>query len=224
MGYTRYWNRTDKPYDEDFVNQVIAIIADCTSKGISLADGFGEGSPVANMDRIWLNGPETNDLGHETFFIPNTGCEHFETGFNFCKTARKPYDYAVRRILKIAEEQGIVNDVSDDGPNDEVQSDADYLLESKLYSLIWKFKRNDIDIEKSMQQYPNGYSDYSKEELKISQDIIKELDECYSNSETPTEFLEASKKIVEKDTLGTFKAVWEYELNKIMTELKLGPM
>ena len=45
MGYTRYWERTNKPYDEEFINQVQQIINRCTSLGISIKDGFGEGNP-----------------------------------------------------------------------------------------------------------------------------------------------------------------------------------
>lgn len=129
MGYTRYWKRTDKAYGDDFVNEVQKIFAECASKGIILKDGLGEGSgPQADINRIWFNGNQEFDLDHETCFIPNTTYEHYEKGFNFCKTARKPYDYAVRKVLALAEEYGIITDVSSDGPNDEIISDVEYLL------------------------------------------------------------------------------------------------
>ena len=38
---------------------------------------------------------------------------------------RKPYDYVVKEVLKVAEEMGIVTDVSDDGEND-VTTDKEY--------------------------------------------------------------------------------------------------
>ena len=33
MGYTRYWERTEKPITEDFVEEVKEIIRDCAKKG-----------------------------------------------------------------------------------------------------------------------------------------------------------------------------------------------
>lgn len=127
MGYTRYWKRTDKAYGEDFIKEVNAVIGNCLTRGITIKNGHGIDFPQADMNMIWLNGNEENDLGHETFFIPNTTSEYFKEGFEFCKTARKPYDYAVRQILKIAEEYGLVTNVSSDGENEEIISDDDYI-------------------------------------------------------------------------------------------------
>ena len=121
MGYTRYWNRTEKKIDADLIIKVCEVIADCDKKGIMIRNGWGEGNPIVTLDCISINGDKTNDLWHETFFIDDN------TGFNFCKTEEKPYDYAVREILKYAEENGFVTDVQDDGDNDEIISDEDYL-------------------------------------------------------------------------------------------------
>ena len=44
------------------------------------------------LDVIAINGDGEKGLDHETLFFDDK-----ETGFNFCKTARKPYDYAVRK-------------------------------------------------------------------------------------------------------------------------------
>ena len=76
MGYTRYWERTNKPYDEEFINQVQQIINRCTSLGISIKDGFGEGNPEISMNKIWINGNAEFNLDHETFAIINTTSEH----------------------------------------------------------------------------------------------------------------------------------------------------
>lgn len=124
MGYTRYWNRTKKKIDADLIVKVCEVIADCDKKGIMIRNGWGQGNPLVTLDYISINGDRTNDLDHESFFITDD-CD--DTGFNFCKTARKPYDYAVREILKYAEENGFVTDVQDDGDNDEIISDEDYL-------------------------------------------------------------------------------------------------
>ena len=124
MGYTRYWERTDKAITDDFVAEVNEIIEECTAHGITIRDGFGEGEPVVSLEKIWINGTDENDLGHETFYLGNEPKE-----FDFCKTACKPYDYAVREILKVAELYGLVVNVRDDGKYDEIISDADYIEE-----------------------------------------------------------------------------------------------
>jgi len=129
MGYTNYWKRTDKEYDSDFVELVKDVYADCKNKGITLGDNWGEGEPVADLLEIAFNGDASKDLDHETFYLPNTDNEYFKEGFNFCKTAAKPYDYAVKEVLRLAEKYGYVTDVSDDGEVD-IISDAEYLGES----------------------------------------------------------------------------------------------
>lgn len=122
MGYTRYWERTEKPITEDFVEEVKEIIRDCAKKGIAIRNWDGKGKPVVTTEIISLNGNEDYDLYHESFVIDS------ELGFHFCKTARKPYDYAVRKILKLAKDYGLVTKVSSDGANNKVYSDEEYLL------------------------------------------------------------------------------------------------
>lgn len=122
MGYTRYWKRTTKPITQDFVDEVNRIIADSRSKGITICNGLGEGEPVVTLTMISFNGNGEHDLDHETCYFDNK-----ETGFAFCKTARKPYDYTVRNVLKAAEKLGIITDVSSDGENEHIVSDTDYL-------------------------------------------------------------------------------------------------
>ena len=122
MGYTRYWERTNKPIDADFVIAVCEIIADCDKRGIKIRNGLGSGNPIVTLDVIAINGDCEHDLSHETCYFDNT-----ETGFNFCKTARKPYDYAVRKILKYAKENGFATKVSSDGANNRIISDEQYL-------------------------------------------------------------------------------------------------
>lgn len=124
MGYTRYWKRTDKDITEDFVNEVNKIIEDCDTKGIIIRGWDGTGLPEVTLDTIRFNGNADTGLEHETFFIGSTG---EDSGFNFCKTACKPYDYAVRETLRAAERYGLVFDVSDDGENEEIISDNEYI-------------------------------------------------------------------------------------------------
>lgn len=195
MGYTRYWKRTDKAYGEDFIREVKAVIGDCFTRGISLANGFGEDFPQADMEKVWLNGIDKNDLGHETLAIFNTTSEHFKEGFDFCKTARKPYDYAVREILKIAERYGLITDVSSDGENEEIISDKGYLLTDIPHRLYVKMnfnkefhltnKQKDL-LEKIYYLRPEktSLSDYltKLEELCNQDSLIKENYEKYRNA------------------------------------------
>lgn len=124
MGYTRYWKRTEKPITEDFLEEVKKIIVDCAKKGIAIRDWDGTGNPTITLDKITFNGNSKadKDLSHESFFLNN-----IPTDFDFCKTARKPYDYAVKRILKKAVEYGIVTDVRSDGKN-KMCTDEEYIL------------------------------------------------------------------------------------------------
>lgn len=120
MGYTRYWIRTEKPIDADLICYVCDVIEDCNNKGIAIRNWEGKGNPTVTFERIAFNGDHSLYHDHDTFSIGK------ETGFEFCKTARKPYDYAVRKVLKYAEEQGFVTDVTSDGENEEIISDEEY--------------------------------------------------------------------------------------------------
>lgn len=126
MGYTRYWRRTDKPLTEEFVEEVKKIIAQAEKKGISICGWDGTSEPKITCDAINFNG-KAPYLDHETCcFISGE-----ESGFNFCKTARKPYDYVVKRVLTAAKKHGIVSETNSDGQN-EMISDEDYLKEYGL--------------------------------------------------------------------------------------------
>ena len=123
MGYTRYWNRTNEPVTKEFCDEVNKILRDCAHKGIAIRGPYGEGKPIVTLNRVAFNGNTKGeqDLSHETLHIG------YETGFNFCKTARKPYDYAVRRVLSVAKKYGLVTNVRSDGPNNKIYSDEEYI-------------------------------------------------------------------------------------------------
>lgn len=121
MGYTRYWNRTDKLITEAFVLGVLEIIGESEAMGIRIRDAWGENEPIVKKDYIALNGNSEHNLDHESCAFDNE-----RTGFDFCKTARKPYDYTVQRVLALAEALGIVTDVRDDGYNG-IRTDKEYL-------------------------------------------------------------------------------------------------
>ena len=120
MGYTRYWERTAKTMDKEFVEFCKEVFKTCTKLGITLGNSWGVDKPIANTKIVALNGDATKDLDHESFVLDD------KIGFNFCKTARKPYDYAVRTILREALTRGYITDLSDDGINEEIISDDEY--------------------------------------------------------------------------------------------------
>ena len=123
MGYTRYWTRTDRPINQDVVDGVKEILDDCARKGIAIRGPLGDGEPIVSLEKIAFNGngEGTNDLSHESFVIDE------DNTWNFCKTARKPYDLAVRRVLVLLEDYDIVKDVSSDGPNERICTDEEYI-------------------------------------------------------------------------------------------------
>ena len=61
---------------------------------IKLCGGHGTGEPMFENDKIVFNGDESVGLAHETFYVTP---ETFE--FEFCKTARKPYDLMACAVL-----------------------------------------------------------------------------------------------------------------------------
>ncbi len=90
MGYTHYWEG-EAPIAKA-LPIIEKIVAQGARQGIPLAGWDGEGEPVITAEEIRFNG--VGDDAHETFAIVAG-----ETGFAFCKTARKPYDAIVVAIL-----------------------------------------------------------------------------------------------------------------------------
>jgi len=126
MGYTHYWN-----FKPGTLKDWEAKIADVDKIIAASKDKYELDLEGSTDERIWLNGPEdARDLCHETFDMPrkaggpaqrvadapeyrSAGME----GFDFCKTARKPYDDVVVACLCVLAETGL--DVSSDGDGEE---------------------------------------------------------------------------------------------------------
>lgn len=96
MGYTHYWRPVN-----GIEPSIFAKISRDVAKACELAKKHGvevqfeldvEEKPAFTEDLIRFNGIE--DDGHETFIITPTGSD-----FEFCKTARKPYDLLVTAAL-----------------------------------------------------------------------------------------------------------------------------
>lgn len=97
MGYTHYFEQK-KPLDTATWDKLTTDVKKLISvmEGtyrIKLESDDPNGIMVDNT-RINFNGA---DQSHETFYLPKS-----DTDFNFCKTARKPYDLAVCCALLLA--------------------------------------------------------------------------------------------------------------------------
>lgn len=110
MGYTHYWSYRTPPTKDEFFNVLMDIETArknlprySTTAGspykeepIEIKGGLGEGDPHFTMDEIWFNGDSTDpkkDLSHETFHVKIDPKATWTS--DFCKTARKPYDFMV---------------------------------------------------------------------------------------------------------------------------------
>lgn len=97
MGFSHYFeqNRTlTRPEWQVIATFAKSLFAYDQSHDKVLADGHGEvgTAPKVSTDSIVFNGIDENS--HETMFIARAGA-----GFQFCKTARKPYDRYVVALL-----------------------------------------------------------------------------------------------------------------------------
>ena len=108
MGYTHYWYRV-RSLDTAKFAQFSADakkLYEALPKGIVIRNGEGEGEPEFSSDAVCFNGDASEGLDHETFAIDQVFRSDYEqtdgtTGmlFDFCKTARKPYDLLVCSVL-----------------------------------------------------------------------------------------------------------------------------
>lgn len=115
MGYTRYWKIENEPSADSFKEFLTKCELLINDSDIPL-DRLHLGEDVIRFNGVGAD-------SHEDFVIKRK-----MTSFDFCKTARKPYDFLVWGCLKIAEDL-LGAEISSDGDNDD-----DEVLE-KLKSL-----------------------------------------------------------------------------------------
>ena len=112
MGYTHYWTITKELTPAQFkewTNGVKAIVETATEAGIALGNGLGFDAPNIDETLVAFNG--VGEGGHETF-----GIRLGDEGFDFCKTAEKPYDAVVTASLIHAKKIfGDAIEISSDG-------------------------------------------------------------------------------------------------------------
>jgi len=114
MGYTHYWTvktELDRAEFGAFALDVKALARAAGACHVTIRGWNGESStaPEFNNAEISLNG--YGEDSHESFIISQG-----DTGFQFCKTARKPYDLVVTAALCLfAARFGDAVEVSSDG-------------------------------------------------------------------------------------------------------------
>jgi hypothetical protein len=151
MGYTHYWKFDENAiklngqlinYDVDvdnkelivlhgdkwnkFIKAIKPILDEGLSKGI-LQEGNCFDALKSDSEMVWFNGIGVNS--HETFYLYRISKKsrhqldnEIPLGFSFCKTARKPYDeYVVRVLIEYERFFGDVVLISSDGDWDEVK-------------------------------------------------------------------------------------------------------
>ena len=100
MGYTHYWyTKGEEPlekfdeYAKD-CEQLCNHFMQTTNHIIRDYDGTGH--PEFSKDKVAFNGDRHMDRGHESFVMRAKPSD-----FDFCKTARKPYDLLVQACLVV---------------------------------------------------------------------------------------------------------------------------
>ena len=127
IGYTSYFQQQREITDKEWTaicKDARKIIKTAIASGIPLAWDYDElgKKPEVSKELIRFNGIAAN--GHETFYLPRvmeSGYRGDKYRFNFCKTARKPYDQVVGAILLSMHEHapGAWDIASDGGVEDE---------------------------------------------------------------------------------------------------------
>lgn len=133
MGYTHYWRRPvgteDREKFRELGTDIKRILEEAENQQIRIAGPSGVGNPEFNEQYIGFNGRGPK-LDHESFvwtcaterppYYDHYSKPADEPVFDFCKTARKPYDAVVTASLIRAKHiYGDQVHVSSDGSWDE---------------------------------------------------------------------------------------------------------
>ena len=124
MGYTHYWTFNSRASKKAYQRALVDCAKIVKESPVLLAGWDSTGGP--DLDRqVHFNG--CHDAGHEDFWLRSSIGETkgerlpgVESGFNFCKTARKPYDVVVVACLCVLKDclgRGVR--VSSDGGRDD---------------------------------------------------------------------------------------------------------
>lgn len=127
MGYTHYFKlKKLSKANFDKVAKDVKIIETALKGMVPLTNN-------TNDKVIDLNGVGANQ--HENLWLEKSG-----DGFNFCKTARKPYDIAICLALLSLKFHATNTEISSDGDNEE------WALPFKMYKDIFPEKKVSFDM------------------------------------------------------------------------------
>lgn len=99
MGYTHYWENYAKMIPQAGLIIIRAIVEEAYRDGIIQYESDQHREPVVTHEEIRFNGVGEN--GHETFSFDVNDDYRTSEGkpFDCCKTAQKPYDDVVMKVL-----------------------------------------------------------------------------------------------------------------------------
>lgn len=95
MGYTHYWEVNEEITDNEWeqIRQGVSVALSVLGNLVQEERDI-QAPPIISERQIRFNG--IDNAGHETFLFNKN-----QNGFEFCKTAQKPYDLAVYLVLLI---------------------------------------------------------------------------------------------------------------------------
>lgn len=96
MGYTIYYTQ-NRAFTTQEWGDIRAAVIPMFHRLKQIKGGSGTGRPIIDNSDIIFNGDADKDEDHETFQLSKCN-----SGFQFCKTARKPYDRYVKAVLVVA--------------------------------------------------------------------------------------------------------------------------
>lgn len=169
MGYTHYFKQNKPVSDEQWnaFEKDAKVVLEHIQKnlGIVLTSNDSNGV-IINSQRVNLNGDDSCDLDHETFYL-----EKDYRDFNFCKTARKPYDLAVCSLLLLAHEHmPNHHDIRSDGSFEEWQEAME--LNAKLLGRAYKLPEG-VDSSEEIRLFEEELEHSVVKKSQTSQSEIK---------------------------------------------------
>ena len=108
MGYSHYWKIEEDMTVQEFkhLQSIAAKIAEASDAPVGLSINTHPLYPSITVEGMASD-------AHETFYLTSKAVK-----FEFCKTARKPYDEVVVGILDYADALGLLKFTSDGNPDD----------------------------------------------------------------------------------------------------------
>lgn len=96
MGYTVSWT-FNRSFTEMEWQRITDNVHDMFNRLKQVKGANGLGRPIVDSSEIIFNGDASKGDAHETFVLTR-----YDSGSQFCKTARKPYDRYVKAVLVLA--------------------------------------------------------------------------------------------------------------------------